>query len=148
MDVLRRYLTAVTPTEALAGAAVSIGLLLVGLLFAGAVVVLWPADHFVANRPLLEGRHPLLRAAAHAGRNVLGALLLAIGVILALPGIPGPGLAVVFIGFTLLSFPGKRRVELWLLRKPPVRRAIDRLRGRFGREGLRLESEDEINTRR
>lgn len=142
MDFLRRHLAAITPADALAGVAISIGLLLVGLLFAGAVVVLWPPDHFLTERPLLEGRHPLLRGAAHIGKNALGALLLVLGVILALPGIPGPGLAVFFIGFTLIDFPAKRRIELWLMRKPPVRRTIDRVRLRFGRERLILDEAD------
>lgn len=142
MDSLRRHLDAITPADAIAASALSIGLLLLGVLFAGAVVVLWPPDHFVVERPLLEGRHPLVRGAAHVGKNVLGAALLALGVVLALPGIPGPGLAVFFIGFTLLDFPGKRRVELWLLRKPPVHHAIDRVRTRFGRRRLILDDED------
>ncbi len=37
------------------------------------------------------------------GRIVLGALLLVVGLVLALPGVPGPGLVVMFVGLTLLS---------------------------------------------
>ena len=37
------------------------------------------------------------------GRIVVGALLLTAGGVLSLPGIPGPGVLVFFVGLTLLS---------------------------------------------
>jgi hypothetical protein len=46
-----------------------------------------------------------------------------------------------FIGFVLLEFPGKRRMERRLLARPRVRSAVDRLRTRFGREPLRLDDD-------
>ena len=42
------------------------------------------------------------------------------------------------IGLTLLDFPGKRKLELWLVRRPSIRSAIDWIRTRAGREPLIL----------
>jgi uncharacterized protein (TIGR02611 family) len=47
------------------------------------------------------------------GRLVVGLMLLVAGGILALPGVPGPGLVVIFLGLTMLSheFHWARRVR-------------------------------------
>jgi hypothetical protein len=41
------------------------------------------------------------------------------------------------VGLGLTSFPGKRRLELWVVQRRSVRRAIAWLRRRAGREPLR-----------
>jgi hypothetical protein len=69
-------------------------------------------------------------------RNLLGALLVAVGLVLAIPGVPGQGLLTIFAGLLLLDVPGKRGLELAVLRRPAVRKAVDRLRGRFKRGPL------------
>jgi len=63
-----------------------------------------------------------LRATRIAG----GLALVAIGVVLALPGVPGPGLLCVFGGVTVLSgeFEWARRL------RDRMRHAVDRARGR------------------
>ncbi|TMA36828.1 MAG: hypothetical protein E6J75_10225 [Deltaproteobacteria bacterium] len=45
----------------------------------------------------------MLRHTLRAGRVAVGLALVAVGVVLALPGVPGPGLPVVFGGLTVLS---------------------------------------------
>jgi hypothetical protein len=45
----------------------------------------------------------LVRHTIRAGRIVVGILLLLLGAFLALPGVPGPGLLVVFGGLTVLA---------------------------------------------
>jgi hypothetical protein len=74
------------------------------------------------------------------GLNVLGVLVIVVGLVLSIPGVPGPGLAVAFIGLTLVDFPGRQRVVRAVLVRPSVRRAIDRLRARFGRAPLVLDA--------
>ena len=68
----------------------------------------------------------------------LGLALRALGVVLSIPGVPGQGLLTLFAGLLLLDLPGKRRVELGVLRRPLIHRAVDALRTRFGRPPLRL----------
>ena len=64
----------------------------------------------------------MLRHTLRASRVVLGLALLVVGLVLALPGVPGPGLLVVFVGLTVLSTEFE-----W------ARRLRDRLRGMFRR---------------
>jgi hypothetical protein len=56
-----------------------------------------------------------------------------------LPGVPGPGLLTVLLGIMLLDFPGKRALELRLVRRQQVHRTIDRVRKRYGKPPLLLD---------
>ena len=68
----------------------------------------------------LHSRRSMLQHTIRASRLVLGLALVLVGVVLALPGIPGPGLLVMFVGLTVLSTEFE-----W------ARRLRDRLRGLF-----------------
>lgn len=54
---------------------------------------------------------PIIRHTVRVGRVVFGCLLLVGGAVLALPGVPGPGIVLVVGGLALLSdeFPWARR---------------------------------------
>jgi len=54
-------------------------------------------------------------------------VLVVLGIIMALPGVPGPGILTIVLGVMLLNFPGKRRLERWLIRRPMVLSAMNRL---------------------
>lgn len=69
-------------------------------------------------------------------KNLFGAVLVALGVVLSLPGVPGPGIPTILIGVMLLDFPGKRRLERWLISLPTILRMINRLRRWFGKPPL------------
>lgn len=69
-------------------------------------------------------------------KNVGGGLLLLAGLVLALPGVPGPGLVVGMVGFLLLDFPGKHRLECRVLAHPRVLAQVNRMRTRWGRPPL------------
>jgi hypothetical protein len=101
------------------------------------VVARMPAEYFVRTGPgPWSRRHPLLRGAVWAGRNLLGAILVVAGV--AMLFTPGQGILTLVVGFIVLEFPGKRELELRLVRRPRVRRAIDWIRATAGRPPLVL----------
>jgi len=112
--------------------AVGVGLFVattaVSLGLAAAVIVRMPADYFVGKR----GGAPL-----HWGwvvaRNLLGVLLVALGIVLSIPGVPGQGLLTILVGTVLLDIPGKHALERRIVARPGVRRALDRIRARFGK---------------
>jgi hypothetical protein len=105
-----------------------------------AVVVRLPANYFREDymSPLAE-QHPIVRWTGVILKNVLGTLLVLLGLFLSLPGIPGQGLLTILIGVMLLSFPGKRRLERRLVSRPSVLAAINALRAYFGKPAMRLE---------
>ncbi len=75
-------------------------------------------------------------------KNLLGLFLVLLGVLLSVPGIPGQGVLTILLGIVLLDFPGKRRLERSMLARPRLRRAVDRLRHRFGRPPFVLDECD------
>ena len=104
------------------------------LAVATAVLVRLPADYFAAEGPAIQhgGLPPRL------AQNVLGALLVLVGVVLSIPGVPGQGVLTILIGVMLLNFPGKRALELRLIRIPAILRAINALRARAQHPPLQL----------
>lgn len=118
-------------------AAVSAAMFLTSLLALPILVTRMRADYFVRPRPVRRERaHPLLGISLFLARNVLGGLLLLAGV--AMLVLPGQGVLTILIALTLIDFPGKRALELRIVRQPGVRRAIDWIRRRAGKPALEL----------
>ena len=110
------------------------------LLVVGVLLVKLPATYFQEShsRTFWTDRHPVIRLVALTSKNVLGAVLVVLGTILSLPGIPGQGMLTILIGLMLLDLPGKRRLERRIVGRPRILRAINRLRKRFGSPPLVL----------
>lgn len=122
----------------------SVVVFLVSLILVPIVVARIPADYFAhETRPpgLWADRHHLLRWTIRIGKNVLGALLILAG--LAMLVLPGQGLLTMIVGFLMLDFPGKYRLEKRMVRIGWVGRAIGWLRRRRGVGALLVEGEGE-----
>jgi hypothetical protein len=52
---------------------------------------------------------------------------------MSMPMVPGPGLVFLLLGISLLDFPGKKKLERQLVRRPSVMRFLNDLRGSFGK---------------
>lgn len=72
------------------------------------------------------------------GRNILGWVLIAAGV--AMMVLPGPGVLVLIIGVTLADFPGKQKALRWLVSRKSILKPANRLRERFGKPPLQVDS--------
>ena len=105
------------------------------------IMIRIPADYFKKDNPrkILPNHRRAVRGAVLVGRNILGALLVALGIVLSLPGVPGQGLLTILLGIMLLDFPGKRTLEYKLVSRPKVRAAINKLREKFGKPELILD---------
>jgi len=77
--------------------------------------------------------------ASHVAHNVAGSLLIALGIVMSVPGVPGQGLLTILIGIMLLDVPALKRVERRLVRRPHVLKSINALRHRMGRPPLRVD---------
>ncbi|MCS7021800.1 MAG: hypothetical protein NZ703_14500 [Gemmataceae bacterium] len=96
-----------------------------------------PPDYFVnpeAQRPI--DRHPMLKVLLLLARNIFGYFLIALGILLSLPGVPGQGLLTIFLGVLLIDFPGKQRTLRWLLTRRGILVGINQLRRRWGHPPL------------
>jgi hypothetical protein len=124
----------------LIGALIFVGTFFINLGIVSFILVKIPANHFSKSRKtkFWSGPRPLLHAAGVVGKNIGGLLLVALGIVLSLPGVPGQGLLTVLLGLMLLDFPGRRRLEQKLLSRPSIINAINGLRARFDKPPLEL----------
>jgi hypothetical protein len=122
------------------GVAVSLGLAALSLAIAVVVVVGWPADRFKVGGPVASGPRPprARRVLVCAGKNLAGVVLILLGAVMALPGVPGQGILTMIIGVTVLDLPGKIGFERRLVARPFVLRQLNALRTRFRRPPLEL----------
>src|SRR5215210_1366545 len=139
--MLTLVLTLMTLNSILLGILLFVVTFSVNLAIVSFVLVKIPADYFKKNneRAFLSKSAPLVRYLGLAGKNLLGALLVALGIVLSLPGVPGQGLLTILLGIMLLDFPGKRSLEYKLVNRPSVLKAINRLRHKFGKPQLILD---------
>ena len=113
----------------------------VSLAIVSFIMVKIPADYFKKDQPrkVLPGRPQAIRILAIVGKNLLGVLLVAVGIVLSLPGVPGQGILTILLGVMLLDFPGKQKLEHHIVSRPRVYEAINKLRQKFGKPKLVLQ---------
>jgi hypothetical protein len=120
----------------------SLALLVLSPVVAGWLVIRLPADYFKTEhrRPLesWDGQ-PLLRGVLLVTKNLIGVGLLAAGLAMLL--MPGQGLLTIVVGVLLVDFPGKFRVQRWLVTRRQVWRSINWLRKRAGKPALKRPAE-------
>lgn len=105
------------------------------------ILVKIPPTYFQQDysREFWKERSPAIRLMGVILKNALGVLLVAIGIVLSLPGVPGQGILTILLGIMLLDFPGRRKLEVKILSRPKVFRTINKLRHRFGKPPLVLD---------
>lgn len=108
---------------------------LLGGLVASIIVVKLPKDYFTRPKKKHQGKG-FWSDALWVGKNVLGIVLILGGIVLMMPGIPGPGVVVILLGLTITDIPGKQKLLLKIVRHPKVMRSMNKLRHRFGRPDL------------
>lgn len=102
------------------------------------LVVRIPADYFTHRkrhhkRP--EKYPPAIRIIVLIIKNVLGAVLVIAGILMLV--LPGQGLFTMFMGIMMMNFPGKFKLERWIVERGPVLKSINWLRRRAHHEPLR-----------
>jgi hypothetical protein len=98
------------------------------------IVVRLPADYFSPRREHTPVLKTVWHWLWHIAKNVLGVVFVLAG--LAMLVLPGQGLLTILIGLLLLDFPGKRRIERLLVRRPSILGLLNRMRERRGRPPL------------
>ena len=114
-------------------------------LFIGSIVAVpWlvariPTDYFMATaseQNEFRQQHPTASLLWRILKNVIGVVLLLAGVAMLI--LPGQGLLTILLGVMLVDFPGKRRLELLIIRRPSIRRVVGWIRRRSGRDELQI----------
>ena len=122
--------------------AFSVATAVISIVASAFAVVRIPEDYFIGDHPrtMWGDRHPFVRWPLLIGKNLLGLLLVLLGIAMSLPGVPGQGVLTILIGAMLINFPGKRACERWLLKRRGVLTGINKLRTRAGRAPLQLDA--------
>lgn len=102
------------------------------------ILVRLPRDYFHSShaREFWTDKPAAVRWAGLVGKNLAGLVLVVLGVIMSLPGVPGQGLVTILLGLVLMDIPGKRPFEARLLKIPIVLEGVNALRAQFGREPM------------
>jgi hypothetical protein len=97
-----------------------------------------PPDYFCAPRArtVRETSRAIFFRIFVALKNLVGLVLILLGLILSVPGLPGQGLLTVLAGVLLVDFPGKRSLLYKLVSRPLLLQSINRLRMKFSRPPL------------
>lgn len=125
--------------------AIGVGLFVLsfGLSIAAIAVVMVkiPENYFSSHyeRDFLPDSPFLVRWGAVILKNLLGVLLIGVGIILSLPGVPGQGLLTILLGLIMLDIPGKRPLEAKIIQRPTILSTINNLRARYNKPPLLLD---------
>ncbi len=117
--------------------ALSLGSLVLAAVLLPVFVVRLPADYFVTEPKDVADRRRSFGWLLRFLKNMVGAIFVLAGI--AMLVLPGQGLLTMLIGMLLTDFPGKRRIELRIVRRPAILAFMNRLRERKGVPPLRVE---------
>jgi hypothetical protein len=120
--------------EWLAIGGVSLFTLVLSIGLAGWVIVRVPPDYFKGEKRK-DPKKPIWKKVL---KNVGGVVLVLVGLVLSVPGVPGQGLLLVLCGLMLLDIPGKYKLERKILSLRPIRKAANRIRKWRGRPPLQF----------
>jgi hypothetical protein len=113
------------------------------LALVGILLVRLPTDYFseaLERRPREVDRRPSSWP-VRLLKNFIGGVLIILGGVMALPGVPGPGALILLLGLMLADFRRKRQFEVWLVRRPGILLSINTLRNCFRKSPMLLTSE-------
>lgn len=102
------------------------------------VIIKIPANYFSSqftSRFQQDGRF-LVRWGAVIFKNMLGVILVLVGIFFSIPGMPGPGLITIVLGLVMIDIPGKRPLEAKIIKHPTILTAINNLRTRYNKPPL------------
>ena len=122
-------------------ALVGVGLSVVSLAVLPIAILRMPAGYFAGPEPppsRLERLHPVLALTLQIARNLLGVVLVLLGILMLV--LPGQGILCILVGLGCLDFPGKRRMEQRMVRSRRVQRALDWIRRRGGKPPFEWEA--------
>jgi hypothetical protein len=126
----------------LAKVAIGLGLFLISVtlsfLAIGIVMVKIPPHYFSTHyqRDFLPDSSLWIRWGAVILKNLLGVVLILLGIILSLPGVPGQGILTILLGLIMLDIPGKRPLEAKIIQRPAILSAINTLREKYRKPPL------------
>ncbi len=107
----------------------SITTFVASLIFIPFLVIRIPKNYFTdayRHESRLRHLHPAVYYSLITMKNLLGLVIFIAGILMLV--LPGQGVLSMLVGLSLTDFPGKYRVERWLVKKPAVLHSINWIR--------------------
>ena len=98
-----------------------------------------PSNYFIGSYRERRIENPFVRFFVSLIKNIVGFLLIVVGALMSLPGVPGQGLLTVLAGLIISDFPGKKRLARRIIRIRTVYVAANKIRSHFRRHPLELD---------
>jgi quinol-cytochrome oxidoreductase complex cytochrome b subunit len=123
----------VTGHDLILPACIALGGTIVATLAVGAVLVFLPADYFdrAGEKKPASVEQPALRVVWKVGKNLLGVVLIVLGLVMFVA--PGPGVLTILLGLVLVDIPGRFKVVRAIISRPRIFKAVNELRRRCGK---------------
>ncbi len=110
--------------------------LVLSIVGCAAMITYIPPDYFNDAKQIRPIKNPVLRVMVSTLKNLIGFLLIVVGALLAVPGVPGQGLLTILTGLIISDFPGRKRLARRIIRMPAVLLAANKIRTNFKRPPL------------
>jgi hypothetical protein len=138
---LPEFLTDFSWHRILLGAGLFLASFIASIIMVSFVLVRLPADYFHPDhaREFMSDKPWAVRWGGLIVKNVVGFILIVLGIVMSLPGVPGQGILTILLGLLMMDIPGKRPWETRIVRRPSVLSKINALREKFGKPPLILE---------
>ena len=130
-----------TELGVIVGATLFVGTLIGSIALVVFFLIRLPPTYFHPShdRRFMDDHHWAIRRCGIIVKNIIGVILVLLGIVMSLPGMPGQGLLTLLVGMMLVDFPGKRALEYKIIRQPRFLRVINKLRKKFSKAPLVLE---------
>jgi hypothetical protein len=138
MEWLAQFWESLTLGKVLLGVGLFLFSFTISILAVAIVMVKIPADYFSSHYSpeFMTDKPWLVRWSVVILKNALGIILVLIGIVLSLPGVPGQGILTILLGLIMLDIPGKRPIEAKIIRRPNILAAVNDLRARYNKSPL------------
>lgn len=141
MDWIKSFWESITLSQVLLGVGLFLASLIISFIAIGIVMVKIPENYFSTHyqKDFMPNSPWLVRWGAVILKNILGIILIIIGIILSLPGVPGQGILTILLGLIMIDIPGKRPIEAKIVKRPTVLSAVNNLRAKYNKPPLILD---------
>lgn len=112
--------------------------LVLSIVGCAALITFLPPDYFSEFYPDRPIKNPILRFFVSLLKNLVGLVLIVVGALLSVPGVPGQGLLTILSGLIISDFPGKKKLARRIIRIRTVYLAANKIRTSFKRPPLVL----------
>lgn len=138
MEWLSAFWDTLTLSRVLMGVGVFLLSFAISFLAIAIVMVKIPENYFSTHyqQDFMPNSSWFVRWGVVIIKNVFGVILIFLGILLSLPGVPGQGILTILLGLIMIDIPGKRPLEAKIIKRPNVLYAVNKLRKRYNKPPL------------